>query len=164
MQADKIAILDLAYSELEFFHSLKKLILQSADFINSENMEELMVVLEEKQTMISRYDAILEEWNNIGLSFDIKDGRNNPDFRDLLFRALPDESSENEAFSVKLKSAFEQIKVLAEELVNIEDDSQEVLNEYVKRLRARISQVSKGRKACKGYASASGASASRQYS
>ncbi|MCL2767509.1 MAG: hypothetical protein FWE49_02100 [Synergistaceae bacterium] len=160
MQVDEAAILDLASSELEFFRSLKKLIKLSADLINSENMEELMVVLEEKQTMISRYEIILEEWNSIGLSLDIKDGRDNPDFWVILFQALQDDQSKNDVFSVKLRSLFEQIKTLAEESVNIEDNSQEVLNEYVKRLRTRISQVSKGRNACKGYASASGGSIS----
>jgi len=160
LQVDEAAILDLASSELEFFRSLKKLIKLSADLINSENMEELMVVLEEKQTMISRYEIILEEWNSIGLSLDIKDGRDNPDFWVILFQALQDDQSKNDVFSVKLRSLFEQIKTLAEESVNIEDNSQEVLNEYVKRLRTRISQVSKGRNACKGYASASGGSIS----
>ena len=158
MQVNEIVILDLAASELEFFRSLKKLILQSADLINSENMEELMFVLQEKQAVISRYDIILEEWNNISLSLGIKDGRDNPEFFTLLSQALSDESSEKRAFFAKLESLFEQIKVLVEELIKMEDDSQEVLSEYAKRLRVRISQVSKGRNACKGYASASGTS------
>jgi len=159
LQADVIAVLDLAYSELEFFHSLKKLVLRSAELINSENMEELMYVLQEKQTLISQYNVILKEWNDIGLSLGMEGGRDNPDFWTLLFQALSDESSEKpekNAFSVKLKSLFKQIKALTEESINIENDSQEVLNEYIKRLRIRISQVSKGRNACKGYASASG--------
>ena len=156
MQVDEIAVLDLASSELEFFRSLRELILQSVDYIKSENMEELVPVLQEKQAMISRYDVILEEWNKIGLCFNIKNGRNNPDFWNLLFQALSAGSSLNGVFSVKIKSLIEQIKTLAEELLKTEDDAQEDLNEYVKRLRARISQVSKGRNACKGYASAGG--------
>ena len=158
MQVDETVILDLASSELEFFRSLKELILRAAQNINSENMEELMVVLQEKQEIISRYDIIWDEWNNIGLSLGIKDGRNNPDFWVLLFQMLPGGSSEKSLCSVKLKSLLEQSKVLVEELLKTEDDAQEVLNEYVERLRARISQVSKGRNACKGYASAGGSS------
>ena len=156
MRVNEIAVLDLASTELEFFRSLRELISQSVDYIKSENMEELIPVLQEKQAMISRYDVIMEEWKEIGLSFDIKDGRNNPDFWTLLFQALPDKSSENGGFSVKIKSLIEQIKTLTEELLKTEDDAQEGLNEYVKRLRTRISEVSKGRDACKGYASASG--------
>ena len=156
MQADEIAILDLASSELAFFRSLKELVLQSADFINSENMEELIPVLEEKQREISKYDVILKEWRDIGLSFGIKDGRDNPDFWTLMFEALSKDLPEKRVFSDKLKSLVEQTKALIEELIKTEGDSQEVLNEYVKRLRSRISQLSKGRNACKGYASASG--------
>ena len=158
MQVDKTAILDLASSELEFFRSLKQLVLLSAELIKSESMEELMPVLEGKQTMISKYEIILGEWNNIGLSLGMKVGCDDPDFRMLLFQAISHELCEESSFLVRLKSLFEQIKALAEESICIEDDSQEVLNEYVKRLRARISQVSKGRNACKGYASASGSS------
>ncbi|MCL1874686.1 MAG: hypothetical protein FWF87_00335 [Synergistaceae bacterium] len=156
MQVDEIAILDLASSELEFFRSLEKLILRSADHIKSENMEELISILQEKQAMISRYGVILEEWNKIGLSLEIEDGCNNPDFVNLLFQMFPAESSQKSAFSVKLELLIEQRKTLIEKLIKIEDDSQEVLNEYVKRLRGRISQVSKGRDACKGYARAGG--------
>ncbi|MCL1941339.1 MAG: hypothetical protein FWG09_05300 [Synergistaceae bacterium] len=123
-------------------------------------MEELMFVLEEKQTVISRYEVILEEWNNIGSSLGIKDGRDNPDFWQLLFKALSDGSPGKSDFSEKLDPLLGEIKALADELVKMEDESQEVLNEYVKRLRDRISQVSKGRDACKGYASAGGASLS----
>jgi flagellar hook-associated protein FlgK len=158
LQVDEIAILDLASSELEFFRSLRELVRQSADHIKSENMEELVLVLQEKQAMISQYNIILEEWNKIGLSFEIEEGRNNFDFWTLLFNALSAESSKTEFFSAKIKSLIEQIKTLAEELLKTEDDAQEGLNEYVKRLRTRISQISKGRDACKGYASASGSS------
>jgi len=156
LQADEIAVLDLASSELEFFRTLRELIMQSANLIKSENMEELLPVLQEKQALISRYDVILEEWNKIGLSLEINEGRNNPDFWTLMLQALPGKSSNNEFFSVKIKSLIEQIKTLTEELLKTEDDAQEGLNEYVKRLRTRISEVSKGRDACKGYASASG--------
>ena len=156
MQVDEVAILDLASSELEFFRSLKKLILQSAELINSENMEELMLVLEEKQAMISRYEVFLEEWNNIGVSLCIEDGCDNTEFWTLLLQTLSSESSEKSPFYVKLKSLLLQTKTLTEELVNTENCSQEVLNEYIKNLRGRISQVSKGRNACKGYASANG--------
>ena len=158
MQVDVTAILDLASSELEFFRSLKKLILRSADLIESENMEELMLILEEKQTVISRYEVILGEWNDIGLSLGIKVGCEDPDFRMLLFQSMPNESPEEIAFIAKLKSLFEQIKTIIDESISVEDNSQELLDEYVKKLRARISQVSKGRNACKGYASASGSS------
>jgi len=158
LQVDATAILDLASSELEFFRSLKKLILRSADLIESENMEELMLILEEKQTVISRYEVILGEWNDIGLSLGIKVGCEDPDFRMLLFQSMPNESPEEIAFSAKLKSLFEQIKTIIDESISVEDNSQELLDEYVKKLRARISQVSKGRNACKGYASASGSS------
>jgi hypothetical protein len=157
LQVDEITILDLASSELKFFRSLKELILLSANHIKSEKIEDLMSVLREKQTMISRYDVILEEWNKIGISLDIEYGYNNPDFWNLLFQIFKEESSEKSHFSVKLSELIEQIKSLTEELIKIEDDAQEVLNEYVKRLRSRISQVSKGRDACKGYASAGGA-------
>ena len=160
MQADEIAILDLASSELEFFRSLKKLVQRSAELIKSENMEELILVLEEKQTLISRYEVILNEWDNIGSSLGINGGRDNPDFWQLLLHELSGGSTEKGSFSGKIDSLLEQIKALADELVKMEDDSQEVLNEYVKRLRARISQVSKGRDACKGYASAGGSSLS----
>jgi hypothetical protein len=158
LQVDKTVILDLASSELEFFRSLKELVLRSAELIKSENMEELMPVLEGKQTMISKHKDILGEWNGIGLSLGLKVGCDDTDFRMQLFQALSNELFEESSFFVKLKSIFEQIKTLAEESICIEDDSQEVLNEYVKRLRARISQVSKGRDACRGYASASGSS------
>ena len=158
MQVDKTAILDLASSELEFFRSLKELVLHSAELIKSENMEELMPVLEGKMTMISKHQVILGEWNDIGLSLGLKIGRDDTDFRMKLFQALSSDLFEESSFLIRLKSIFEQIKALAEESICIEDDSQEVLNEYVKRLRARISQVSKGRNACRGYASASGSS------
>ena len=158
MQVNEITVLDLASSELEFLHSFRKLILRSAENIKSENMEELMSVLQEKQTMISKYNVFLEEWNKIGLFLKIKDGYNNPDFLNLLFQIFPADSSEKSRFSAKLESLVNQRKTLVEELIKIEDDAQEVLNDYVKRLRARISQVSKGRDACKGYAAAGGAS------
>jgi hypothetical protein len=120
-------------------------------------MEELMYVLQEKQTMISRYDVIFDEWNEIASSLEIKEGRNNPDFWNLLLERFNAESSSKGSFSVKLRELIGQIKTLAEELIRIEDEAQEVLNDYVKRLRARISQVSKGKDACKGYARIGGA-------
>lgn len=156
MQVDEIVVLDLASTELEFFRNLKKLILRSTDYIKSENMEELISVLQEKQVMISRYEVILEEWNKIGLCLEIEDGRNNPDFINLLFQKLPAESSQKSTFSAKIESLIEQRKTLIEELLKIEDEAQEVLNSYVNRLRSRIFQVSKGRDACKGYARAGG--------
>jgi len=157
LQVDEIAILDLASSELHFFSSLKELTLRSANHIESENMEDLMSVLQEKQVLISRYKVFAEEWNKIGLSLEIKDGYYNPDFWNLLFQIFEAKSSKKGPFSVKLRELIGQTKTLAEELVKIEDGLQEALNEYVKRLRIRISQISKGRDACKGYASAGGA-------
>ena len=158
MQVDEIAILDLASSELNFFRSLKELTLKSAEYIKSENMEDLMSILQEKQALISRYNVFVEEWNKVGSLLEIKDGYYNPDFWNLLFQIFEAKSSEKGPFSVKLRSLIGQTKTLAEELIKIEDDLQEVLNEYVKRLRVRISQISKGRDACKGYAKAGGAS------
>ena len=158
MPVEEVTILDLASSELEFFRSLKKLILQSSEQIELENMDNLMHVLQEKQKMISQYDVISEEWNKIGLSLEIKDGYNNPDFWKYLFNMFSAGSSEKGCFSDKLELLLEQRKTLVEELLKIQDDAREVLNEYVKRLRSRISQISKGRDACKGYAAAGGAS------
>ena len=160
MQVEEVTVLDLASSELEFFRSLKKLIMKSTEHIESENMDDLMHVLKEKQNMISQYNVILEEWNKIGTSLEIKDGYNNPDFWRSLFNMFSAGSSEKGCFSDKLELFIEQRKTLVEELLKMEDDAREVLNEYVKRLRSRISQISKGRDACKGYAAAGGASLS----
>jgi hypothetical protein len=131
-----------------------------ADHVKTENMEELLFILHEKDSIISRYNLILKEWNKIGLSLDIKDGYNNPDFMNLLFQMFPPLSSGKGSFSVKLESFVNQKKTLLEELIKIEDGVQEDLSDYVKRLRVRISQVSKGRDACKGYAQAGGSSIS----
>lgn len=146
LQVDEKILIDLINSESELYSQLLSLAPQAMSFIDSEDMEGLLTVLQEKQKIISKIELLSDSWDEVGARFGMPHGRVETDFWDKFMNVIP------EKISSTLKTSLVQMRAIAENVLSADKVAQEVLEGYVNNLRARMAQVSNGRNAFKGYA------------
>lgn len=140
----------LVSSEAELYRRLLETAPHAMSCIDSEDMEGLMFVLQEKQDIIDKIERLSADWTEIGESFGIPEGRVEPDFWERFMKCLPDK------FSSTIRAALMQVRAIAQNVISTDKVAQEVLEVYVNKLRSRVSQISRGKNAFKGYAAAGG--------
>ncbi|GAB1486781.1 hypothetical protein MASR2M79_18320 [Aminivibrio sp.] len=146
MQADFEGDLSsLASSELALYNELAVLVRQEHKCVLSGDMESLLSVLADKQDVISRQELIQEGWNSFCWKIGLEEGREGPDFWEKIGSFL------GSSVTAELKASLTAIRDTARRVLDEELEVQELLEVHVKDLRRQMLQLSRGKKAVRGY-------------
>ncbi|MDR1132738.1 MAG: flagellar protein FlgN, partial [Synergistaceae bacterium] len=70
----------LVEEELSLYKSLEALVNEEETRVRESDMEGLLDVLQQKQSIISRQESLLEQWNNISGPLGVIGGKEGPAF------------------------------------------------------------------------------------
>ncbi len=140
----------LVSSELALYNELAVLVRQENECVSSGNMESLLSILADKQDVISRQERIQEGWNFFCGGIGLEEGREGPSFWEKIGNLLGNSGTS------ELKSSLAVIRDTAKGVLEEEMKVQELLEAHVKDLRMQMLQLSRGKKAVRGYSANGG--------
>ena len=108
-------------------------------------MEGLLEVLQQKQSIISRQEFLLERWDGISASLGMKSGREGPVFWNSLAARIG-ENGYNQVVS-----SINEIRELGQRLLDREGQIRAVLEENLAEMRGTLLNMGKNRLAMRGY-------------
>ncbi|MDR3331564.1 MAG: flagellar protein FlgN [Synergistaceae bacterium] len=135
----------LIEEELCLYKSLAELVDTEEEKVDTSDMEGLLRVLEEKQSIISRQEVLLERWNEISFSLGIEDGREGPVFWNALSSRIG-ESGYNQVVK-----HIDEIRELGQGLLDRESQIRGKLEEHLSDMRKTLLSMGRNRVAMKGY-------------
>ncbi|NLB83502.1 MAG: flagellar protein FlgN [Synergistaceae bacterium] len=151
MQADFERDLSaLASSELALYNELAVLVRQEHECVVSGDMESLLSILTDKQDVISRQERVQEGWNSLCGEIGLEEGREGPVFWEKIADLLDNSGTE------ELKSSLVAIRDTARRVLDEEMEVQKLLEVHVKDLRRQMLQLSRAKKAVRGYSANGG--------
>lgn len=134
------------------YETLRKMVGRELEAILlNEDMEELLLVLQEKQEVISRLQLLSDSWADLLSSFELDEPRGSSLFWDKLSALFPAEKA------AEFESTLKQTRAAAEDLMEAEEKVQTELEKHVQQLRGKMLQMNKGRSAFIGYTKMGGA-------
>jgi hypothetical protein len=141
---DKVKI--LIDEELNLYKSLAALVDIEEKRVEEFDMEGLLRVLEEKQSIISRQETLLDGWNEISSSLGISSvGREGPVFWNVLAARIG-ESGYNQ-----IVNSIEEIRELGQRMLDRERKVRGKLEENLTEMRKTLLSMGRNRVAMKGY-------------
>jgi len=135
----------LVQEELGLYKSLEELVDDEEEMVRRSDMEGLLEVLQQKQSIISRQEFLLEKWNSVSASLGVKDGREGPAFWNSLASSIG-ESGYNQ-----IVSSIDEIRELGQKLLNRESEIRAALEENLAEMRGTLLKMGKNRLAMRGY-------------
>lgn len=135
----------LASSELALYNELAVLVRQEHESVVSGDMEALLSILTDKQDVISRQERIQEGWNSLCGEIGLEEGREGPVFWEKIAGYLGNTAT------AELKSSLVAIRDTARRVLDEEMVVQDLLEVHVKELRKQMLQLSRAKKAVRGY-------------
>ena len=135
----------LVTEELGLYKSLEELVDDEEEMVRKSDMEGLLEVLQQKQSIISRQEFLLERWNTISASFGVEDGREGPAFWNSLATRIG-ESGYNQ-----IVSSINEIRELGQRLLDRENEIRTALEENLAEMRVTLLKMGKNRLAMRGY-------------
>jgi len=139
------AVNNLVQEELSLYKSLDALVDDEEERVRESDMEGLLDVLQQKQSVISRQEALLERWGQISGSLGISDGREGPAFWNSLATRIG-ENGYNQ-----IAAGINEIKDLGQQLLTREHDIRSELEKNLAEMRATLLKLGRNRVAMKGY-------------
>ena len=141
---DKIKKLLLRESGM--YVSLRKMATRALEAILlNEDMEELLLILEEKQEVISQLQLLSDTWADAVPFPDLSELRGTPDFWEKLSELFPEEQA------AELDCILAETRAAAEQLMEGEKKVQAELEKHVESLREKMLSMKHGRTAVVGY-------------
>lgn len=140
----------MASSELALYNELAVLVRQERECVVSGDMESLLSILTDKQDVISRQERIQEGWNSLCGEIGLEEGREGPVFWEKIADFLGNSAT------AELKSSLAAIRDTARRVLDEELEVQELLELHVKDLRQQMLQLSRAKKAVRGYSAHGG--------
>ena len=131
--------------ELCLYKSLESLIDTEEEKVDSSDMEGLLRILEEKQSIISRQEVLLEIWNKVSGMLGISEGREGPMFWNAIASRI------GEKGYGKIVRRIDEIKELGQVLLSREDKIRDKLEANLAEMRKKLLSIGKNRVAMKGY-------------
>jgi hypothetical protein len=135
----------LAQEELSLYKFLGALVDDEEQRVKNSDMEGLLNILQQKQSVISRQEVLLERWNDISSSLGIADGREGPVFWNALASRIG-ESGYNQ-----IVTNIIEIKELGQRLLDRESEIRAELEENLAEMRATLLKMGRNRTAMRGY-------------
>ena len=135
----------LIQEELGLYKSLEELVDDEEEKVRESDMEGLLNVLQQKQSVISRQEFLLEKWDKIYVSLGMSDGREGPVFWNNLAARIG-ESGYNQ-----IVSSINEIRELGQRLLDRESEIRAALEENLAEMRATLLKMGQNRLAMRGY-------------
>jgi Rad3-related DNA helicase len=135
----------LVHEELSLYKSLEILVNDEEMRVRESDMEGLLEVLQKKQSIISRQESLLEQWNNISGPLGVEDGKEGPAF----WNRLAERVGENGYNQIVTR--INEIRELGQNLLDREGEIRAELEENLAEMRNTLLKMGRGRIAMKGY-------------
>jgi len=135
----------LVTEELGLYRSLEELVDDEEEKVRQSDMEGLLEVLQQKQSVISRQECLLERWDSISNSLGLKSGREERAFWNSLAARIG-ESGYNQ-----IVSSINEIRELGQRLLDREGQIRAALEENLAEMRGTLLKMGKNRLAMRGY-------------
>lgn len=146
------AVNSLVDEELSLYHSLAALVDCEEEKIKTSDMEGLLEVLQQKQSVISRQEVLLERWNEISAELGLDGGREGP----MFWNALASRIGENGYNQIVRR--IDEIRELGQTLLDREKEIRQNLEEHLAEMRKTLVKLGKNRVAMRGYSQSMGSS------
>ncbi len=140
----------LLEKETELYRSLGDSISREETAVDAIDMESLLLILQEKQSIIAAQEKIFDEWESISKALSVESGRESDAFWNAVESAVGVEKYS------RIRCSVSDMKSLALELLQKEKDVQSKLENVVSDLRKQMMAMQKGRKAVQGYSRSAG--------
>jgi hypothetical protein len=131
--------------ELDLYRYLENLVDIEEEKVRQSDMEGLLDVLQQKQSVISRQEALLERWNHISSGLGLSEGREGPVFWNAISSRIG-ESGYNQ-----IVHRIDEIKELGQRLLDREGKIRQNLEENLAEMRKTLLSMGRNRIAMKGY-------------
>jgi hypothetical protein len=135
----------LVEEELSLYKALDSLVDVEEQKVRESDMEGLLEILQQKQSVISRQEILLENWNQLSTTLGISGGREGPVF----WNTLADRIGESGYNQIVLQ--LNEIKELGQKLLYRESEIRASLEENLAEMRKTLLQMGRNRVAMKGY-------------
>jgi hypothetical protein len=135
----------LVEKELDLYRSLECLVDIEEEKVRQSDMEGLLNVLQQKQSVISRQEDLLECWNHISMSLGLAEGREGPVFWNAIANRIG-ESGYNH-----IVGRIDEIRELGQVLLDREEQIRQNLEENLAEMRKTLLSMGRNRVAMKGY-------------
>jgi flagellar biosynthesis/type III secretory pathway chaperone len=135
----------LVEEELELYRSLEGLVDEEEEKVRQSDMEGLLIVLQQKQSIISRQESLLERWNCISTGLGLAEGREGPVFWNAIADRI-DESGYNQ-----IVRRIDEIREIGQVLLDREGKIRQSLEENLAEMRKTLLSMGRNRVAMKGY-------------
>ncbi len=135
----------LVEEEVALYRSLGELVDAEEERVNDSDMEGLLEILQQKQSIISRQEVLLEKWNEISVSLGIAEGREGPVFWNTLSQRIG-ESGYNQ-----IVKRIDEIRELGQKLLDQETKIRQNLEQNLAEMRQTLLKMGRNRVAMKGY-------------
>ncbi|MDD4836648.1 MAG: flagellar biosynthesis protein FlgN, partial [Dethiosulfovibrio sp.] len=74
----RLKVSDLLSSELELYRELRAQVDREIEAIDGDDMDLLLKILQEKQSIISRQEILMEGWTEVSKDLGVPQGREEP--------------------------------------------------------------------------------------
>jgi hypothetical protein len=135
----------LVEEELDLYRSLEGLVDIEEERVRQSDMEGLLNVLQQKQSVISRQEDLLERWNHISMGLGLAEGREGPVFWNAIAERIG-ESGYNH-----IVGRIDEIRELGQALLDREGQIRQNLEENLAEMRKTLLSMGRNRIAMKGY-------------
>ncbi|MDR0648027.1 MAG: flagellar protein FlgN [Synergistaceae bacterium] len=135
----------LVEEELELYRSLEGLVDEEEEKVRQSDMEGLLIVLQQKQSIISRQESLLERWNCISIGLGLAEGREGPVFWNAIAGRIG-ESGYNQ-----IVRRIDEIREIGQALLDREGKIRQSLEENLAEMRKTLLSMGRNRVAMKGY-------------
>lgn len=141
----RLKVSELLSSELELYRELESQVAREIEAIDGDDMDLLLEILQDKQSIISQQEILVERWSEVSADMGVSQGREEPVFWRALAALVGDEEYGDLREKVRLLQAVVDSTLKSEEL------AQKNMEAKVSELRKRMSRVADGKKAVRGY-------------
>ncbi|MDR3165780.1 MAG: flagellar protein FlgN [Synergistaceae bacterium] len=135
----------LVQEELSLYKSLEALVDDEEIQVRESDMEGLLDVLQQKQSIISSQESLLEQWNNIMGPFGVEGGKEGPAFWNNL-AARVGENGYNQ-----IAASINEIRELGQRLLDREGEIRTELEKNLAEMRTTLLKMGRNRVAMRGY-------------
>lgn len=141
----RLRVSELLSSELELYRELESQVAREIEAIDDDDMDLLLEILQDKQSIISQQEILVERWSEVSADMGVSQGREEPVFWRALAALVGDEEYGDLREKVRLLQSVVDSTLKSEEL------AQKNMEAKVSELRKRMSRVADGKKAVRGY-------------
>lgn len=143
---DLARVKNLLTRELGMYNTLRKMVTRELEaIVLNGDMEELLLILQEKQEVISQLQLLTDTWTDALSMPGLEELRGTTGFWEKLSSMFSEEDSD------LLEKVLSETRAAAEDLMDAEKNVQTELEKHVQQLREKMLQMNQGRSAFVSY-------------